>query len=142
MFEDRAEVGSLRTSKFSEESFFNFGSISGITRRYTKKMRTLATTYLRDLKRTMCLCSFNHFCSSKMAAICRSKVMCNFRIKYDCFSIILFISICSFLSLYSRVCLSAHISPTVSAHVGFPMYALLLVNVLPMSISSFVAPPT
>ena len=29
MFEDRAEVGSLRTSKISEESFFNFGSISG-----------------------------------------------------------------------------------------------------------------
>ena len=54
---------------------------------------TLATTYLRDLNRTMCQCSFGHLCSSKMTAINRNEVMCDFRILTLSFSIILHVSL-------------------------------------------------
>ena len=80
-----------------------------------QKMPTLTTTYLRDLKRTMCLCSFNHFCSSKMAAICRSKVMCNFQ-NYDCF-FYYFIYKYLFFSLSTQERVYQHTSPPLSAHM-------------------------
>jgi len=89
---------------------------------------TLATTYLRDLNRTMCQCSFGHLGSSKLTAINRNKVMCDFRIltlsfyNFTCES--------SYVSLERAVCMfiSTHTHPIASAsgHVVFPMYAVLL----------------
>ena len=65
---------------------------------------TLATTYLRDLNRTMCQCSFGHLCSSKMTAINRNEVMCDFRILTLSFSIILHVSLrSSYVSLERAV---------------------------------------
>ena len=104
---------------------------------------TLATTYLRDLNRTMCQCSFGHLGSSKLTAINRNKVMCDFRIltlsfyNFTCES--------SYVSLERAVCMfiSTHTPHRICQRTcSFSnVCRIITINVLSMSTCSFLGSP-